>query len=313
MRSYIRLNNKKNQLILSFLLPFILIIISYVIAGIEPFGNRSLMAMDAYGQYFPMIAEMKNGISQHSFAGALGFNQLAQSAYYTNSPLWLILLLVPDNAMIATVDMIVGLRFDFAGLTFCLWLREKYKTDSLTVIAFGTAYTLSAYTLAFINQFMWMDVVVLLPIVALGLEKLYRSKRPYLYIFSLAFTLYTNFYLGYMVCVFSLLYFLYQCFRSKITWKKRINLILHFSLSSLLAGGLVAVVLIPTYLALKKTIASELTFNRGLEFYHTPIEMFDKLLPFSDVSLAFEAPNLYCGLVVVLLCILYLFQLDLHL
>ena len=264
--------------------------------------------MDAYGQYFPMLVNAKSVISQWSFAGALGFNQLAQSAYYTNSPLWFILLFVPNNAMIAAVDMIVGLRFGFAGLTFCLWLREKHKTDSLTIVFFSTAYSLSAYTLSFINQFMWMDVVVLLPVVALGLEKLFRFKKPYLYIFSLALTLYTNFYIGFIVCVFSVTYVLYMCFRRKISWKKRANLFLHFILSSLLSGGMVSIVLIPTYLALKRTIASNLTFNGGLEFYHTPIEILAKLLPFSKISLAFEAPNLYCGLVIVLLCLLYIFK-----
>ena len=214
------------------------------------------MAMDAYGQYFPMLVNAKSVMSQWSFAGALGYNQIAQSAYYTNSPLWLILLFVPNNAMIAAVDMIVGLRFGFAGLTFYLWLKEKYKTDNLSIIVFSTSYSLSAYTLAFINQFMWMDVVVLLPIVALGLERMYKSKKPYIYIFSLSLTLYTNFYIGYMVCIFSVIYFLYICFRSKTTWKRRVDLFLHFSLSSILAGGLVSIIIIPTYLALKKTIAS---------------------------------------------------------
>lgn len=43
-------NNKRTQLFLTFLLPFIIIIISYIVAGIAPFGNMSLMSMDAYGQ-----------------------------------------------------------------------------------------------------------------------------------------------------------------------------------------------------------------------------------------------------------------------
>ena len=96
--------------------------------------------------------------------GRTCFNQLAQSAYYTNSPLWLILYLVPRNVLISTIDMIVGLRFALAGLTFCLWLRQNHKKPPITMVAFSTAYSLSAYTLAFINQFMWMDLVVLLQI-----------------------------------------------------------------------------------------------------------------------------------------------------
>ncbi len=301
-------SNKSRQLTLAFLIPFIIILVSYIVAGIAPFGSRSLVSMDAYGQYFPMLLEMKDGASQWSFSGALGFNQLTQSAYYTNSPLWLLLHLVPNNFMTSAVDLIVALRFGLAGLTFTLWIRQKYKTDSLAVAAFASAYALSAYTLAFINQFMWMDVVVLLPIVAIGLEKLYTNKKPLLYIFALALTLFTNFYIGYMVCVFSVLYFIYMCFREKTPWKERGKSLITFAISSLLAGGLVAVILLPTYLAISNAISSGLGFDGELEFYHTPFEMLVKFLPFSKISLEFGAPNLYSGFVVLVLCIFYLFK-----
>lgn len=306
----IKRNNKKIQLISSFLLPFIIIIISYIVAGIAPFGNRSLMSMDAYGQYFPMLSGMKNKVSEWSFTGGLGFNQLAQSAYYTNSPLWLILYFIPKEAMISTIDMIVGLRFALAGLTSCLWLRENHKKTHLTTVAFSTAYSLSAYSLAFINQFMWMDLVILLPLIAIGLKRLFMDKKPYIYIVSLALALYTNFYIAYMVCIFSIIYFIYLCFHNKISWKKRLIKSVHFFISSLLSGGLVAVVLIPTYLVLNKTISSTLTFNGDLKFYHSPLKLLVKLLPFSKISLAFEAPNLYCGFIVVILCLIYFFKKD---
>lgn len=306
--SFFHLNNKRKQLFLAFFLPVLIISISYIFAGIAPFGDRCLMSMDAWGQYFPMLRGLKSGFSEWSFSGGLGFNQIAQSAYYTNSPFWFLLFLVPNHAMIGTVDMMVGLRFGMAGLTFCLWIREKYKDDNLTVIAFSTAYAVSAYTLAFINQFMWMDAVVFLPIVAIGLERLFTKKKPCVYILSLAITIYTNFYIGFMVCIFSVIYFLVMCFRSKISWRKRGNMFLHFFLSSLLSGGLTAIVLIPTYLALGQTIASDLTFGGELRFYHSLGEILVKLLPFSKISLAFEAPNLYCGLITVFLFIAYLFQ-----
>ena len=67
-------------------------------------------------------------------------------------------------------------------------------------------------------------------------------------------------------------------------------------------------VLIPTYLALNKTISSGLTFNGKLKFYHSPLKILAKLLPFSKIALVFEAPNLYCGLVVAVLCLIYFFK-----
>ena len=45
----------KRQLLYSFLVPFSIMLLAFFLAGIPPFGNRNLMAMDAYNQYFPML------------------------------------------------------------------------------------------------------------------------------------------------------------------------------------------------------------------------------------------------------------------
>lgn len=279
---------------LSFLTSLFGILLVFAIAQVPPFGERSLLSMDAWSQYFPMLMGDKAGLSQWSFQGGLGFNRLAQSAYYTMSPLWLPLLFLPRSATYLVLHLVIALRFALSGFTLSLFLVRRYG-ESPAVLAFSLAYSLSAYSLAFLNQFMWGDAVLLLPLVALGIERLVAERRPLLYILSLALTLYSCFYIGYMVCLFSVLYFLLVLLRRRRTLREGGVSLAYFSAASLLAGGLAAAVLLPTYLCLQGTIASGLGFGDTLSITHSFSEILLQLLPFPGISLEFGAPNLYCG------------------
>ena len=300
----------KRSMLLSFLLPFNVIILALLFSGFAPFGKVSLMSMDAYSQYFPMLSDLRRGISTWSFSGALGFNQLAQSAYYTNSPLWAFLFLVPESFLISAIDLIVALRVGLSGLTFFIWMKERFKASDRTALPFSTAYALSGFCLAFLNQFMWYDAVVLLPLVALGLYRLDRGGKPWLYLIALSITLFSNFYIAYMVCLFSLLYAIYLTIKTKKAWRTHITFWTQFAAASLLAAGIMAFVLLPTYLALKRTIASDIAFNGELKLYHSFFDMLLPLLPFRKISLEYGPPNLYSGLTVFLLSLLTFIRKD---
>ena len=290
----------------AFLLSLFGILFVFLVAMVPPFGQRSLIGMDAWSQYFPMLMEAKDGLSQWSFSGALGFNRLAQNAYYTMSPLWWLLYLFPRGGMYIVLHLIIALRFALAGLTFYLFVSHRYGAVRSGIV-FSLAYSLSGYTLAFINQFMWMDAVWLLPLVALGLERLFAQKKPLLYTLSLAVTLYSCFYIGYMVCLFSVLYFGILCFRERRTLRERAERCAYFAVSSLLSGGLAAFVLLPTYRCLQATIASGLSFGDQITLYHSFSDVIRRFLPFVKISLEYQAPNLYCGLLCLALFALGLF------
>ncbi|HHT25062.1 MAG TPA: YfhO family protein [Clostridiaceae bacterium] len=302
-------NFRKSQHLLSFLCPLIIMFICFICIGLSPFGNNNLMAMDAYAQYYPMLRQaMRPNIfvkSDWSFTGALGYNQLTQSTYYTNSPLWLILHLIPEKYSITGIHFIVLLRFGLAGLTFSYFIKQYFAKLSRYTFIFATAYALSSYTLAFINQFMWLDIVILLPLVAAALVRLWLKGHFLLYVISLALALYTNFYLAYTLCLFACLWSLYLMFKEKVSWTERFSYFIKFIFASILAAGLTAFSLIPTYLALQKTIASDLGHPQKIKFYHSLRDYLQKLLPFQKISLAYEAANIYFGLSNVVLIILF--------
>lgn len=287
---------------LAFLIPFVIILIAAYYRGFAPFGENTLMAIDAWGQYFPMLREMKRAFRSldlsYSFTGALGFDLTAQSAYYTNSPLWYLLFLLPGELTPSQVDMMVFIRFALAGLTFFIYLSSHYKKRTVPMLAFSLGYAFSGYTFAFINQFMWMDAVVLLPLVLLGIEKLYRGEGGViLYTVSLFLTIYSNFYIAYAVCIFSVLWFFLQTVCNRFTVRGWFLAAVRFGICSLTAGLLNLGILLPLLNAVSNTLASEIGFGSVYRFYHKWIELFKMLLPFRPSSLAFGAPNLYFGIV----------------
>lgn len=302
---------KRTYFCLSFLIPVLIISIGFIICKIAPFGDKSLMAIDAWGQYFPMLREMRraflSGNLSYSFAGGLGFNLIAQSAYYTNSPLWLLLYIMPFDITPTGVDLIVMLRFGLAGLSFSIWLSEQFDEGSLRGVALSVAYALCGYTLAFINQFMWMDIVLLTPFVMAGLLRLHNKKKPLLYIIALTTAIFSNFYIAYMLCIFCVLCFIAI---SIINFKGYKNLLFagcRFAVASLISGILNLPVLIPLVRAISRTVAVDSSFNYKPEFYHSAKEMVMRFFPFQEVSLEYDAPNLYFGILCVTLVVFMFF------
>lgn len=284
----------------AFFVPLIIILMAAIVRGFAPFGENTLMAIDAWGQYFPMLREMKRAFRSfdfgYSFTGALGFNLTAQSAYYTNSPLWYILFLLPGELTPGQVDMMVFIRFALASLTFSYYISEHYGKKENSMILFSMAYAFSGYTFAFINQFMWMDAVVLLPLVLLGIERLYKAEGGFiLYTVSLFLTIYSNFYIAYAVCIFAVLWFFLQTlsdFRGVRQWFLSA---FRFGICSVAAGVLNLGVLLPLLTAIGNTLASEKGFGTEFKMYHSVGDMLKMLLPFGKSSLAYGAPNLYFG------------------
>lgn len=304
-------------LALSFALPATVLLICFAVCEIAPFGDRTLCSMDGYSQYYPMLMTMteavKNGEPFYSWNGALGFNLWAQSGYYTNSPLWIPLYFIPHSLQISYINLSILLRLALGGLFLCLYLTKTHRDipykKTITVFpALSLAWALSGYVTAFMNQIMWTDVVVLLPLVILGIQHIKEKKSPFLYIFALSVSIISCFYISFMVCIFAVLWFMFLMLRERILWRERFSCAVRFGISSLLAGGMSAVVIIPVYTALSLTKASDLGFEGILELNYNLKDFLLRILPFQETSLEYDLPNIYCTVTVFALFFLFLFS-----
>lgn len=285
----------------AFLLPVLLGIGLFIIRKITPFGPYSLTAIDGFGQYFPMLREAERDFFAgrwYSFSGALGFDVLSQSAYYTNSPLWILLYILPGQITVTEVNLMVIFRFGLMGLSFFTYAYSRSDKAPVLKLMLSLFYAFSAYTMAFINQFMWMDAVILLPLVALGIERLYRGKKWLLYPVALALTIWSNFYVAYMVCIFAVIWFFKEMLRAGRDQRFKDVVVrgLIFAACSLAAGLVNLPALYAVYAALKDTLAVAKPAPTAWKWYYPFYENLKRMLPGTGKELVKGAPNLWFGL-----------------
>ncbi len=315
MKKFIK---KYNIEILSIVIPIVILLISCAVDGTFPFGAKTLARYDGYYQYPGFTSYYKNVLLGHeslfySFKGLLGFNFYATSIYYLFNPSNLLCVFFPRSNLLQYYTFIVYLRIALCGLTMSKYLKYKFKdSNNKSIILISVAYALMGYNVCYFFNYMYYDAVVLLPITMIGLEKLINNKDSKLYILTLSLSIISNFYIGYMVCIFSLLYFIYNyILLDKIKRNKKI--IIRFIISSLLVGLICMFILLPEVYDLlqgKAVLYNDPNQTNYFEFNTNFLNFFYK--SFSGSMRVFDVKygsvNSYCSLFAIVMVILFFFN-----
>ena len=299
--------------IAAFFVPVVIMIIIFAQRGIFPFGEESFLRTDMYHQYAPFFSEFRHKLAEggsllYSWDIGLGVNFAALYAYYLASPLNWLLILCPGKYVIEFMTAAIVFKIGLAGLSFTCYLRKRSGVTDFGACFFGIFYALSGYMAAYSWNIMWLDCIVLFPLIFLGLEQLVREKQGLLYCISLALSILSNYYISIMICMFMVIYFavlmVLDWENFKDGWGKCIGL---FAGCSLLAGGLAAVVLLPEIFALQSTASGEMSFPQTVESYFSIVDMLARHIGNVQVEIGLEHwPNIYCGTAVLMLFLLYL-------
>ena len=281
--------------------------VAYSFVGMWPFGEKSAMMVDMHHQYAPLLAELRYDILHganplYTFEVGLGANYLSLFGYYLASPLNLFLLLFPERLLAQGILFITLLKNALSGALFALCVQQLFGKRGLHIPMVSVMYSLMMYLIAYSWNLMWLDVVMILPLVVLGFERLMHTGKFLTYVLSLTYALYANYYIGFMLCVFLVLYYLAYCVRSRRTGKELGVSFARFAGFSALSAGLVAALLIPVYFALQNTSAA----GADLPDITNTLDIFELLgRHLADTSPTVRAgnlPNLYCG-VLTAMCI----------
>lgn len=303
--------------LIAFFLTLFSLLIFAAACGLAPFGDRSLLSMDLWGQYYPMIVEsVENPFSLWSWNGALGYSAIAQNAYYTNSIFNILLLPFSSYARIAAMDILLFVKLSAAAAVFAHFLSKKSrKGGSLLSSAFGVAYGLSAYMTAYIAQPMWLDIAIFAPVVILGLEKMLAGGKPWLYVLALALAIYANFYIGFALCIFIGLWFIASMMTDGVRrdGKRIVRDTGKFALMSFSGAALAGIVLVPLYFCMLKWISASVSAEVNFEVYHSFSEILDNLTFGAKSEWEYGVANLYCGAAVIFFFLLFLFNSEIPL
>lgn len=295
--------------VIAFLLPFVIMLTLFVIKGIYPFGGRSFLSGDLYHQYMPFFSELlrkvRAGESLHfSYHVGIGSNFLALYVYYLASPLHVLSLLVPENYLIEFISYMVVCKIGLAGWSCCYYLQKHFASKSPVTALFASFYALSGFMAAYNYNIMWLDCVILLPVVVLGLERLVKEGKCGLYCVTLGLCIFTNYYISIMICIFLVLYFVILLVMEGFRHLGRS--LGYFALFSLLAGGMASVLLIPEVCAIVQTDFGDMDFPKKVESYFSVLDMLARHCMCVDSERGLDHwPNIYCGSVVLLLLPMY--------
>lgn len=293
---------------LAFGIPALIMLILFAVNGIYPFGDRSFLFSDMYHQYMPFYSEFMRKIRAgeglaYSWNVGIGSNFLALYVYYLASPLHWLAFLVPERFLMEFMSYLVIFKIGLCGLTFCICLRSLFqdKPDP-GVLFFSCFYALSGFLAAYNWNIMWLDCVVLLPLIVLGLNRLVKEGKCALYCVSLGLSIFTNYYISIMICIFLVLYFLMLL----LTEKRSCRILFRFAFYSLLAGGMAAVLLVPEVCAILETDFGDMDFPDTLKSYFSVLDMLARhcMCVYTERGLD-HWPNIYCGSAVFLLVPMY--------
>lgn len=209
---------EKKYLYPSFLLPVGVMLIVYAILGVFPFGKYSILTLDMNAQYIYYFEQLRdiltgNGSLIYTWERVLGGEFLGFYAYYVASPFALVLLMFPSSMIVEAVTVMMLLKCGISGLCFAIYIdKTGAKRSWFSYAMFGTMYALCGYAMAYQSNTMWMDALMWLPLLTLGIESLVKSGKFKLYIIMLSLIIWSNYYIGYMACIYTLLYFVcYIC------------------------------------------------------------------------------------------------------
>ena len=282
--------------------------VAYMLQGIFPYGKNTLMLIDMYHQYAPFMSEfqekLKTGSSLlFSWSGGLGVNFLATVSYYLASPLNLLLVFFPTGYVTEAILVLTLIKVGLAAAFFQPWLRALSGKDDFSSLAFSMMYALSGYTLAYAWNIMWLDGVYLFPLLLLGLDLVIQKNKASLYILSLTCMFIFNFYISFFAIIFTVLYYPVMLERRKgFQGVKPVAILtLRIIVYSLIGLLLSCIVLIPTIHALALSSGSNDPFPNSVTLYQDVFDYFDRLFINSKPTVLSGMPNLYSGVIVLLL------------
>lgn len=307
-----------------------------------PFGDVTVLRMDLYHQYGPLFVELYDRVTGaesflYSWTSGGGSSFLGNFFNYLSSPFSALIFLFDRDEMPFAITTIVSLKCIFSAGTFTFYLKKSLNRHSTVSATFGVLYAFCAYFLAYYWNVMWLDGMIALPLLVLGIEKLVDNGKGWLYVCSLVYIIYCNYYIGYMSCIFSVIYLLAYLiisekrkqyldpdaiYTNKYSLKKFFNYtivdrLVKFAAYSLICGLICAFFLLPIYFILSGSSATSDSTPDGVEKYFSLFDFIETHFAGLETTIRSSGsdilPNVYCSVLTIILLPLYMVNKNIRL
>ena len=308
-RNSVRYFGKINsQMIWSFLIPLLVLLNAYFLFGVWPVGEESVLALDLNGQYVFFYDHMYdvlggNAELSYSWSRNLSGEFMGVLGYYLASPFNFLVWMFPRTMILEGLLVMMVVKVGAIGLAMSIYLTYAKRCNKLSTIIFSVSYALCAYTIVQTMNPMWLDGVMILPLICLGIERFIEQGKFRLLVFSLIYAFVTCFYIGFMLAIFSALYFLYYlcCAKNPKVYEHLLAKFLGFAACGIGAAMCSCAMILPVYESLANGKFAFSTPDYSLVSNFNLINLLDKILPNSYDTVRMEGmPFIYCGVITIL-------------
>lgn len=294
-------------------LPVLLLLALSAWGGIYPFGSESFLTEDLKYQYIDFFTWFRHVLTGeanifYSFAQGMGSNTWGLYSYYLASPFNFIILLFDEAHLTLAIYVIVALKLACMNVAMAWYLRRRFELTRSWALALALCYTWSTWSATNLRNPLWLDALILLPLMAWSCRQLLRTGRFIGLSLLVAADVITCWYMAYITLLFCCLFVLFELavmiydgeMRPTSSWIA--GRAARFTAAILLGLGLSAWTFVPTVLAM---IGGGAKTAVGM-FQTYPMALIRGFLPFAwNID---HAPQFYTGMIPLVLAIAMLFE-----
>lgn len=191
------------------------------------YGKAPIWDSDAISQHYPNFIYVRSWILDmiNDFTESGNFEMtcwdstigLGQDVFNVVSfrPSTLLAVFFTKSSIVTYIWITIAVRIYLVGLVFskyCFFMKvPQYPTLVATML-----YSFGSYVLVYgTKHYMFVDMLLFLPLLCLGLEKIIQKNKAGTFIFGVFLSAWTYFYMLYVVALFVVIYFLIRYFAAE--------------------------------------------------------------------------------------------------
>ena len=226
------------------------------------FGKTLIYKDDAYFQHYSFLVKLRrfvsdivhgNGISLWSWDTGHGADTLGNFAFVICDPFAYIAAAFKPEFIDVGYTISVVIRLYAAGLAMIAFLRYRSK-NFLQCIVGGVAYAFSSWAIGSgLAHDFFLNPLVFFPLIILGVDKIDRENKPFVFVASVFISLITSFYFSYMSALLAITYIIIKYFFESQNRKIAADFFkrfFRFVLYAIIAVAIAAPVFIPVFYTL---------------------------------------------------------------
>lgn len=302
--------------LLSFLVPMIVLMLGLIALHITPFGNHTLVISDSRAiflsdlSFFTRLIQGKEDLL-YSFKSGIGLNTSATVSTIFD-PVNFIAFGFDISNFTTMFSCAITVSIALSGLSMFHFLSVAYGYGDVRHLVFSTAYALIGFNVAYCFLFTFLLPVMLLPLIALGVRKIVLGESPWLFLGTLSCMILSSYYMGYMLCIASIVLFFMWYVKEKDNMPAARRAIRARFIVSVICSGLITTVTwLPSLLSiaggrLEQTSFLDLTFNENMGISDIGAKLFAGANTTDE--LVNGLPNIFCTTFVLFLSLAYFFD-----